>query len=126
MLKSGYFLLKNPVLERFHFSSSVLGAMPTAAVGMFFRENNGMATLRGHGTRYTGTETALAMPPYVGKLLAATSKTPQRPLEKTPQKSHSGYLIKSLQVVNSTHLICGISAQINLILKILVGFLPIS
>jgi hypothetical protein len=27
--------------------------MPTAAVGMFFRENNGMATRRGHGTRYT-------------------------------------------------------------------------
>jgi hypothetical protein len=37
----------------------VLGAMPTAAVGMFFRENNGMATLRGHGTRYTDDETAL-------------------------------------------------------------------
>jgi hypothetical protein len=33
--------------------------MPTAAVGMFFRENNGMATLRGHGTRYTDDETAL-------------------------------------------------------------------
>jgi hypothetical protein len=33
--------------------------MPTAAVGMFFRENSSMATLRGHGTRYTGTETAL-------------------------------------------------------------------
>jgi hypothetical protein len=30
----------------------MLGAMPTAAVGMFFRENNGMATLRGHGTRW--------------------------------------------------------------------------
>jgi hypothetical protein len=27
--------------------------MPTAAVGMFFRENSSMATLRGHGTRYT-------------------------------------------------------------------------
>jgi hypothetical protein len=46
-------------LERFHFSSSVLGAMPTAAVGVFLLENNSMATLRGHGTRYTGDETAL-------------------------------------------------------------------
>jgi hypothetical protein len=33
--------------------------MPTIAVGMFFRENSSMATLCGHGTRYTGTETAL-------------------------------------------------------------------
>jgi hypothetical protein len=41
-------------LEQLHFCSGVLGAMPTAAVGMFFQENNGMATLRGHGTRYTG------------------------------------------------------------------------
>jgi hypothetical protein len=36
--------------------------MPTAAVGMFFRENSSMATLRSHGTRYTGTETALTLP----------------------------------------------------------------
>jgi hypothetical protein len=37
------FAIFHGVLERFHFSSSVLGALPTAAVGMFFRKNNGIA-----------------------------------------------------------------------------------
>jgi benzoyl-CoA reductase/2-hydroxyglutaryl-CoA dehydratase subunit BcrC/BadD/HgdB len=40
---------------------AILGAMPTAAVGMFSRENNDMATLRGHGARYTGDTIPLAI-----------------------------------------------------------------
>ena len=47
------------LLERFHFIFGVLGAMPTLAVGMFFRENCYMATKSGHGTRHTHDGTAL-------------------------------------------------------------------